>query len=130
MKKCLFCSNYIPLNKKNNKFCNNKCHTNFQKNIVRTKIEKTGNIDGHSSGRRYLLETRGNKCEICGLKEWNNNFIIMIVDHIDGNSSNNMVSNLRLVCPNCDSQLPTYKGRNKGNGRHNRRKRYSEGKSY
>ena len=42
---------------------------------------------------------------------------------------NNIISNLRLVCPNCDSQLPTYKNRNKGNGRHSRRVRYSKGKS-
>lgn len=38
------------------------------------------------------------------------------VDHIDGNSDNNIENNLRLVCHNCDSQLPTYCNRNKGNG--------------
>ena len=46
-----------------------------------------------------------------------------------GNSSNNMRDNLRLVCPNCDSQLDTYKSKNKGNGRINRRKRYLEEKN-
>jgi len=40
------------------------------------------------------------------------------------------LKNLRLVCGNCDMLLPTYKSKNKGNGRHNRRKRYAEGKSY
>ena len=50
--------------------------------------------------------------------------------HIDGNSDNNALVNLRLVCGNCDMQLPTYKSKNRGNGRHNRRKRYSEGKSF
>ena len=38
--------------------------------------------------------------------------------------------NLRLVCPNCDSQLPTYKSRNRGSGRHSRRQRYRDGQSY
>lgn len=33
--------------------------------------------------------------------------------HIDGDASNNFRDNLRLVCPNCDSQLDTYKSRNK-----------------
>ena len=55
---------------------------------------------------------------------------IFVLDHIDGNSENNWRSNLRLVCPNCDSQLPTYKAKNKGSGRHVRRTRYAEGKSY
>ena len=40
------------------------------------------------------------------------------------------LDNLRLVCPNCDSQLPTFKGRNTGNGRYYRRQRYKAGKSY
>lgn len=42
----------------------------------------------------------------------------------------NKRSNLRMICSNCDSQLPTYKSKNKGNGRHYRTKRYEEGKSY
>jgi hypothetical protein len=37
--------------------------------------------------------------------------------------------NLRLICPNCDSQLPTFKMRNRGRGRHSRRQRYADGKS-
>ena len=38
--------------------------------------------------------------------------IIFILDHIDGNASNNSRENLRLICPNCDSQLDTYKSKN------------------
>lgn len=39
------------------------------------------------------------------------------MEHIDGNSSNNAPSNLTLLCLNCHSMTPTYKNRNKGNGR-------------
>ncbi len=36
----------------------------------------------------------------------------------------------RLVGPNRDPQLPTYKSRNRGRGRHFRRVRYENGQSY
>lgn len=54
----------------------------------------------------------------------------LIVDHINGNPEDDRLENLRLVCGNCDMQLPTYKSRNLGNGRAWRRQRYAEGKSY
>ena len=44
------------------------------------------------------------------------------MDHIDGNSENNRLDNLRLICSNCDMQLPTYKAKNKGKGRKDRYK--------
>jgi hypothetical protein len=74
--------------------------------------------------RGRLLREVGYKCEICGITEWQNQTVPVILDHIDGNSGNNKRENLRLICPNCDAQLPTYKNRNKGKGRKSRRDRY------
>lgn len=126
VKKCIFCEKETT----NSKFCNHECNAAFIKQEIYNKIEKEGKITAVVTGKRYLVETRGNKCENCGLTEWLGEPIVMIMDHINGNSEDNSLDNLRLICPNCDSQLPTYKGRNKGNGRYSRRQKYSQGKSY
>jgi hypothetical protein len=77
-----------------------------------------------------LLEQFGNCCSICNLTEWRGKPIPLVCDHIDGNHENYSIANLRLVCGNCDMQSPTYCNRNYGNGRHYRRTRYKEGKSF
>jgi hypothetical protein len=54
-----------------------------------------------------------NKCEVCNISEWNGLPLIMQLDHIDGDSHNHKLSNLRLICPNCHAQTETYCGKNK-----------------
>jgi hypothetical protein len=56
--------------------------------------------------------------------------LALVMDHIDGDPNNNRRENLRLVCPNCDSQLAMYKSRNRGKERRFRRQRYADGQSY
>lgn len=81
--------------------------------------------------RLHISEEQGGSCAICGLVGvWQGLDLTFVLDHIDGDSTNNRRDNLRLVCPNCDSQLPTYKSRNRGKGRHFRRVRYENGQSY
>lgn len=51
---------------------------------------------------RYLVENNViYKCNNCGLDNWLNEKIRLDVDHIDENSSNNKLSNLQFLCPNC-----------------------------
>lgn len=53
-------------------------------------------------------------CSICRLEPtWNFKELVLHLDHIDGNSQNNQLSNLRFLCPNCHSQTPTYSGKKK-----------------
>ena len=132
-KDCLMCKK--KLDQSSRKYCSNKCQIEYQN-------EKYINrwIEGKNSGgsadkvsnfiKPYLIEKTNNTCSICNLSTWRGKPIPLILDHIDGNPTDHSVGNLRLVCGNCDMQLPTYKNKNKGNGRSYRRERYAEGKSY
>lgn len=68
-----------------------------------------------------ILKEQDHKCAICGnINQWNDKPIVFILDHIDGNAAHNTRDNLRLICPNCDSQLDTYKSKNKNSARKER----------
>ena len=68
--------------------------------------------------RDYIMQSQDNKCAICSCDNfWNGKELIFVLDHIDGKSIHNDRKNLRLICPNCDSQLPTYKSKNKNSTR-------------
>ena len=55
-------------------------------------------------------------CQCCGIgPEWLNKPMPLILDHINGINNDNRLDNLRFVCSNCDSQLSTYKSRNRKN---------------
>jgi hypothetical protein len=62
------------------------------------------------------------KCELCSIKNWYDPFETKIkpvnleLDHINGNERDNRKENLRLICSNCHSFTPTYKGRNINGG--------------
>jgi hypothetical protein len=77
------------------------------------------------------LGEQDGRCAICGAgSTWQGLPLTFVLDHRDGDAENNRRDNLRLICPNCDSQLPTFKNRNRGRGRASRRRRYLAGESY
>lgn len=126
---CLNCNEIIPAKSRGKKFCSSQCHGEYMRKQTIIRIEN-GEIVDRRTFKEYLLELRGIRCEICGIEEWQNQKVPLVMDHVDGNSDNWDFDNLRLICGNCDMQLPTYKSKNLGNGRHYRRVRYSEGKSF
>lgn len=53
------------------------------------------------------------ECEKCGLKdEWKNEKLVLVLDHINGIPDDHRLENLRFLCPNCNSQTPTFAGKN------------------
>ncbi len=92
-------------------------------------------IEG-SSYQSYKLKKRlfreGMKkmaCEECGWsKKSPDGRLPLELDHINGDSSDNRIENLRVLCPNCHSLKPTHRGLNKGKLQHARVvKRYTQG---
>ncbi len=65
--------------------------------------------------RRAMIESGiAYECALCGLKDvWNNQTLLLTVDHINGHRYDNCKENVRFLCPNCHSQTPTF-GENLG----------------
>jgi hypothetical protein len=56
-----------------------------------------------------------NWCYQCGMEPlWQGKPLVLILDHINGDCYDYRIENLRLLCPNCNSQQQTFAGKNKG----------------
>lgn len=123
---CKYCGKLLPKGNRKQQFCNQQCQHNFAYS-QRVQLWLSGEQNAKTGPwgaipkfiRRYLFEKYDSKCCICGWGEKNpyTGTIPLEIDHIDGNSENNIESNLRLICPNCHSLTSTYRGANRGHGR-------------
>lgn len=75
-------------------------------NGVRTRSSKLL-LDLVAAGYKH------NKCEECGQNNvWNGKPLTLHLDHIDGDHDNNLLANLRVLCPHCHQQTPTFGAKN------------------
>lgn len=107
---CLNCGRQNPVKSSGiiSKYCNNKCQAEHRS---RSLVKEWKEHETTTAWRqvpdyvkKYLISSRGHKCEICGGSEWQGHEIPLVVDHWDHNTHNNEESNLAIICPNCRSQ--------------------------
>jgi len=80
------------------------CKELFKGNIISTSVR----IKQHL----ILAGLKQDKCECCGIINWQNKPITLQLHHKDGNSNNNALENLEILCPNCHSQTDNYGSKN------------------
>lgn len=87
-------------------------------NAARAINDKNFFINGvwrvsHSTKKRLISgNLKEHKCAECGIgSEWNGKHLSLQLDHINGDSLDNRLENLRFLCPNCHSQTSTYAGK-------------------
>lgn len=116
---CVNCN--LELNYNQKKFCSRTCDGAWKYKIVSIPQIEAGTSTNVTAIKRYLQETRGEYCSVCRCPPIHMaKKLTMQLDHIDGNSDNNNLINLRLICPNCHSQTETFCGRQKKDTRRNR----------
>lgn len=129
MKTCKNCGKQLEGRIDRKFYCDEYCaHTTRFKTFVERWLQglelgTRGKTSTSSHIRRYLIETRGNKCERCGWHKINltTGKVPIELEHIDGVWNNNKIENLLLLCPNCHSLTPTYRSLNNGSGRTSRK---------
>jgi 5-methylcytosine-specific restriction endonuclease McrA len=65
--------------------------------------------------RRRVFNFQKGKCLFCKTKEWLGKPLTLELDHVNGDNTDNRRENLRFLCPNCHSQTPTYRRKNRKN---------------
>ena len=120
MSKIYYCQFFAKENawgrSKINKFCDNKCQGQYVWNNVTIPRIESGPGATAKTLKRYLTEKNGYLCSECGITDtWNNKKLVLQLDHIDGNSDNNNLTNIRLLCLNCHSQTESFGSKGKGN---------------
>ncbi len=115
---CEVCSS--PVKTRRARVCSSKCRGDkIHKDYIdlwKAGLESGSSSSGvHRQVRRYLFERHGHSCSDCGWSAVNayTGLIPLTVHHVDGDWTNNVESNLQLLCPNCHSLTPNFGSRNK-----------------
>lgn len=91
-------------------FDQSKQAENFKKKPIEFYLQENRDCDSKSLKKRLIEEGfKQDVCECCGIGNiWNGHPLTLQLDHINGIHSDNRLQNLRILCPNCHSQTPTW----------------------
>lgn len=128
-KVCLNCSRDVG-SRTGRKYCSYPCQWDFlyKEYIKRWLAGEEDGVKGDQTSiriKKFLLEEIGHKCSQCGWDKINpfSGKKPLELNHKDGNSYNNRLDNLEILCPSCHSLTSNYGILNKGNGRKIRREK-------
>ena len=90
-----------------------KIHQRKRVPLKEILIENSTYPRGHLKNRLIKKGLFKNFCSNCGMPpEWDGKPLVMVIDHINGIRNDHRLKNLRLLCPNCNSQTSTFCGKN------------------
>ncbi len=112
---CQFC--HKPTSYKNTKYCSSACQREEEYNLKTKPLIMEGRVSVPTTLKRFLKREGKDECYTCGTTHWQGEKLSLQLDHVDGNASNNLPENMRLLCPNCHSLTPSFTGKNRGFGR-------------
>lgn len=118
---CKCCGKTFESKRSDIKFCSTDCSQKYRNDVYLNKwlngeIKNKPTTDVSQNIRRFLYKKADYKCEKCGFEGYNKvtGNTILQIHHIDGDSGNNNIDNLEILCPNCHAMTENFMALNKG----------------
>lgn len=120
---CNSCGSQLDTKRRFCAECTESAKASALQEKIDTWIEGDGNVASYTSGelakwaRNHLYNLADHKCTVCGWGEVNVYVgrVVLTIDHVDGDWTNNSFTNLKVLCWNCHSLTPTFGALNIGN---------------
>jgi len=84
-----------------------------KRQLSEVMVENSSYGRGHLKSRLIKEGILKEICAECGQAAvWKGRRLVLVIDHINGVNNDHRLDNLRLLCPNCNSQTDTFAGKN------------------